>query len=185
MYISCLCWRLFLSWYFLWLFLREREWIYTICSVYLYMYFPGDPINMGGTRNHIDRFWPPHIFVCSCPKPGPRFPLLDVEVFLCSIIWDQRWLCSLCVSYYYWWQYRPSLFKLSYINVDRYKHTLEKKWQSRMDNPEKLVTLGTQDDPKKIINKHRKLKIWATLTPPKPHPPKKNTPEMSPDRREG
>ena len=129
---------------------------------------------MGGTRNHIDRFWPPHIFVCSCPKPGPRFPLLDVEVFLCSIIWDQRWLCSLCVSYYYWWQYRPSLFKLSYINVDRYKHTLEKKWQSRMDNPEKLVTLGTQDDPKKIINKHRKLKIWATLTPPKPHPPKKN-----------
>jgi len=28
----------------------EWEGIYTICSVYLYLYFPGDPINMGGTK---------------------------------------------------------------------------------------------------------------------------------------
>jgi hypothetical protein len=35
----------------------------------------------------------------------------------------------------------------NYVYFMRIKKTLEKpKWQSRMDNPEKLTTLGTQDE---------------------------------------
>jgi hypothetical protein len=41
-----------------------------------------------------------------------------------------------------------------------------------MDIPETLVTLGTQDKDKQTkkqsTTNHRKLKRWATCTPPKP-----------------
>ena len=58
-----------------------------------------------------------------------------------------------------------------------YKRQRKPKGQSRMDNPEKLVTLGTQDEDKKKNNKtinkkkqkkrqqHRKVKRFATPIP--------------------
>jgi len=36
-----------------------------------------------------------------------------------------------------------------------------------MDNPETLATLGTQDTGRRKYTTHKKLKRWATRTPPK------------------
>ena len=35
--------------------------------------------------------------LCVCPKPGPGFPTPYVVVILCSVIWDERWLCVLLI----------------------------------------------------------------------------------------
>ena len=46
---------------------------------------------------------------------------------------------------------------------------MQAKWQSRMDNPEKLETFGTPDTGRrqtKQKTQHRKLKHCATRIPP-------------------
>jgi hypothetical protein len=55
------------------------------------------------------------------------------------------------------------------IKIQQAIKTLEKtEGKSRMDNPETLATLGTQDEDKQKQNtQHRKLKELATRTPPK------------------
>ena len=46
---------------------------------------------------------------CACPKPGPGFPTSYVVVFLC--------LMRGSLPCWYWWNYWPSKFKLSFHNL--------------------------------------------------------------------
>ena len=81
----------------------------------------------------------PHF--CACPKTRTGIPLAYVMVFLCSMIWGERWL--FCFAYLYQWNCSPSLFKLTSPNL----HMHWKLWKVLINTWRKPLSCCRSIDP--------------------------------------
>ena len=71
----------------------------------------------GRDRIPLTCYIPPHL--CACLTTESGFPMSYDEVFLCVQWIKRRGDCSFC---WYLWKCWPSLFRLSFINIDTHCH---------------------------------------------------------------